>query len=403
MNWEKIRSDFPQLQTKVHGHPLVYLDNAATTLKPNTVIKKIQEHYSFHASNIHRGIHFLSEKGTQDYEATRQTVQKFINAKFQHEILFTKGTTDSINLVASSFGELLKENDEIILSTLEHHSNIVPWQILAKKKKLKIKVIPINQNGEIILSDFERMLNSKTALVAINHISNALGSINPIKQMIDLSHKHNAKVLIDGAQAVLHTEVDVQSLNCDFYAFSAHKLLGPTGVGILYGKESLLNEMPPYQGGGDMIDKVTFEETTYNDLPFKFEAGTPHIAGVIALKNAIDYVNEIGMKAIGQREKELLSYGTEKLLKIPELKIIGTAKEKASVISFMIPGIHHQDIATYIDRHGIAIRSGHHCTQPLMQFFNIAGTCRASFAFYNTTEEIDKLCHSLEKAREILL
>ena len=403
MNWEKVRSEFPELKTQVHGHPLVYLDNAATTLKPISVINKITEHYSLYASNIHRGIHFLSEKGTQEYEATRLSVQKFINAKHSHEIIFTKGTTDSINLVASSFGELLKEDDEIILSMLEHHSNIVPWQILAQKKKIKIKIIPINDSGEIIFSEFEKLINEKTALVAINHISNALGTINPIEKIIQLAHKHNAKVLIDGAQAVLHNVVDVQKLNCDFYVFSAHKLLGPTGVGILYGKEALLNEMPPYQGGGDMIDKVTFEKTTYNDLPFKFEAGTPHIAGVIAFKESIEFVQNLGISEISKREIELLKYGTEKLLRIPGLKIIGTAKEKASVLSFVIKGIHHQDIATYIDHHGIAIRSGHHCTQPLMQFFNIPGTCRASLAFYNTFEEIDKLCYSLEKAREILL
>ena len=403
MNWEKVRSEFPELKTQVHGHPLVYLDNAATTLKPISVINKITEHYSLYASNIHRGIHFLSEKGTQEYEATRLSVQKFINAKHSHEIIFTKGTTDSINLVASSFGELLKEDDEIILSMLEHHSNIVPWQILAQKKKIKIKIIPINDSGEIIFSEFEKLINEKTALVAINHISNALGTINPIEKIIQLAHKHNAKVLIDGAQAVLHNVVDVQKLNCDFYVFSAHKLLRPTGVGILYGKEALLNEMPPYQGGGDMIDKVTFEKTTYNDLPFKFEAGTPHIAGVIAFKESIEFVQNLGISEISKREIELLKYGTEKLLRIPGLKIIGTAKEKASVLSFVIKGIHHQDIATYIDHHGIAIRSGHHCTQPLMQFFNIPGTCRASLAFYNTFEEIDKLCYSLEKAREILL
>ncbi|MFZ4714396.1 MAG: aminotransferase class V-fold PLP-dependent enzyme [Bacteriovoracaceae bacterium] len=403
MNWEKVRTDFPELKTLVHGKRLVYLDNAASTIKPKVVIDKLVDHYSHYASNIHRGIHFLSEKGTREYEETRKAIKIFINAGHEHEVIFTKGTTDSINLVASSYGELLKAGDEIILSTLEHHSNIVPWQILAEKKGLIIKVIPINEKGEMNLEEYKKLLSPRTALVSINFISNALGTINPVKEIISMAHKVGAKVMIDAAQAVLHTKVDVQDIDCDFLAFSAHKLLGPTGVGILYGKEKLLNQMPPYQGGGDMIDVVSFDKTTYNELPLKFEAGTPHIAGVIAFKDAIDYVTNLGLKNIAHHEHDLLVYATEKLSTIPGMRFIGTAEKKASVISFNIDGLHPQDIATFIDRDGVAIRTGHHCAQPLMQFFKIAGTCRASVAFYNTPDDIDELHRSLMKVREILL
>lgn len=399
----KIRSHFPQLGIKIHNKPLVYLDNAATTLKPKVFIDAITQHYSYEVANIHRGIHTLSEKGTYAYEQTRFAVQEFINAKEVHEIIFTKGTTDSINLVASSFGESLKAGDEIIISTLEHHSNIVPWQILAEKKGAKIKVIPINEKGELIFSEYEKLLSNKTKMVSVNYISNALGTINPIKSMIEKAHAFGAKFLVDGAQAVSHLKVDVQDLDCDFFAFSAHKLFGSTGVGILYGKEDLLNQMPPYQGGGDMIDKVTFEKTTFNDLPYKFEAGTPHIAGVIAFKSSLDFITGLGLNNIKNYEDDLLSYGTKKLSEVPGLKIIGTAAQKASVISFVIEKLHPQDIATFIDRDGIAIRTGHHCTQPLMNACGISGTCRASLAFYNTKEEIDALYTSLIKVREILL
>lgn len=403
MNINDIRKDFPQLSTMVHGKPLVYFDNAATTLKPSSVVEAINNHYRYKASNIHRGIHSLSEEGTFLFEQTRDGIKEFINAKNRHEIIFTKGTTDSINLVASSFCSLLKENDEIILSTLEHHSNIVPWQLIAEIKKLKIKVIKINQLGELDLEHFDSLLTNKTKIVSVNYISNALGTINPIEQIIQKSHNVGAKVLIDAAQAVLHTSIDVQKLNCDFLAFSMHKLLGPTGVGVLFGKEEILNQMPPYQGGGDMIDVVSFEKTTFNDLPHKFEAGTPHIAGVIASLEAINYVKKIGFDFIKNQEDELLFYGTNKLKEIKGLRIIGEAKNKASVISFVIDGLHPQDIATYIDRQGVAIRTGHHCTQPLMKFFNLTGTCRASFAFYNTKQEIDILYNSLIKCQELFL
>jgi cysteine desulfurase/selenocysteine lyase len=403
MDIQSIRKDFPQLSTMVHGKPLVYLDNAATTLKPSSVIDAIHFHYSQKASNIHRGIHHLSEEGTFHFEQTRDCVQKFINAKNRHEVIFTKGTTDSINLVAHSFGELLHEGDEIILSMLEHHSNIVPWQLMAQKKKAIIKVIPINLKGELILDEYEKLLTPKTKIVAINAISNALGTINPIEEVIKKAHHVGAKVLIDAAQAVLHMPLDVQKLDCDFLVFSMHKLLGPTGVGVLYGKESLLDQMPPYQGGGDMIDVVSFEKTTFNDLPHKFEAGTPHIAGVIASKAAIEYVNNLGFANIQHQEEKLLHYATKELSSIEGLTLIGTAEKKASVVSFTMKGLHPQDIATYIDRQGVAIRTGHHCTQPLMKFFNVAGTCRASFAFYNQQQEIDILKNSLLKCQELFL
>lgn len=400
---KKIREQFPQLGIQIHGKPLVYLDNAASTLKPKVFIDAITKHYSYEVANIHRGIHTLSEKGTYAYEQTRFAVQEFINAKEVHEIIFTKGTTESLNLIAHSFGDSLKAGDEIILSMLEHHSNIVPWQIIAEKKGAKIKVIPINEKGELIISEYEKLLSNKTKIVSVNYISNALGTINPVKDMIKRAHAVGAKFVVDGAQAVSHLKVDVQDLDCDFFAFSAHKLYAGTGVGILYGKAELLEQMPPYQGGGDMIDQVTFEKTTYNDLPHKLEAGTPHIAGVIAFKSSLDYISNIGLANIGKYEHELLEYGNKKLSTIPGIKFIGTAEYKASVISFVIDKLHPQDIATFIDRDGIAIRTGHHCTQPLMKACGITGTCRASLAFYNTKEEIDVLYNSLMKVREILL
>ena len=401
---QKIRSEFPILSRKVNGHPLVYFDNGASSQKPQYVIDAINKYYSYEHSNIHRGIHHLSQEATTAYENARTTVQNFINAQHNHEIIFTKGTTDAINLVASSFGKKhLNEGDEIIISTMEHHSNIVPWQIICEEKKAVLKVIPINDNGEILLDQFENLLSEKTKLVAITHISNTLGTINPIKKIIDKTHQKGGLVLIDGAQAVPHTKVDVQQLDCDFYAFSGHKMLGPTGVGILYGKEKILDNLPPYQGGGDMIKTVTFEKTTYNELPHKFEAGTPNIAGGIGLAAAIDYINKIGIAEIEAYEHQLLAYATEQIKQIPGVKIIGEANQKASVLSFIVEGTHPSDIGTIIDKLGIAIRTGHHCTEPLMNRFKIPGTARASFAFYNTFEEIDIFIDALKRAIKMLL
>lgn len=403
MNIEKIRSEFPCLDQKINGHQLVYFDNAASTLKPTTVINAIQKHYQMETANIHRGVHFLSEEGTRRFEETRETVKNFINASENGEIIFTKGTTESLNLVAQSYGtKFFRPGDEIILSTMEHHSNIVSWQLVAEKTGAVIIETPINDLGEIIIDEFKKRLSSKTKMVSICLISNSLGTINPIKEMIQLTHAAGAVFCVDAAQAMAHMKVDVKELDCDFLAFSGHKIYGPTGVGVLYGKKKYLLEMPPYQGGGDMIDKVTFAKTTYNDLPHKFEAGTPHIAGVIALKNAIDYINEVGFVEIEKSEHELLTYATKKMLEIPNLKIIGTAHKKSSVISFVIEGIHHQDLGTLLDRQGIAVRTGHHCTQPLMERFSISGTTRASFSIYNTKEEIDLFITALKKAIELL-
>lgn len=400
---KKIRADFPILSQKIRGKELVYLDNGATTQKPQVVIDAIDKYYTEQNSNIHRGVHYLSQEATSAYENARTIIQEFINAGKKEEIIFTKGTTDGINLVAQTFSKaFLNEGDEIIISALEHHSNIVPWQIACEDKGAKLRVIPINQKGELLMDEFKQLLNSKTKLVAVNHISNSLGTINPIEEIIALSHAVGAKVLIDGAQAVAHTKVDVQALNADFYAFSAHKLFGPTGTGILYGKEDLLNALPPYQGGGDMIKTVTFEKTTYNDLPHKFEAGTPNIVGGIGLGEAINYVNSIGLKEIGEYEDELLAYATQELLTIDGLKIIGEAENKASVISFVINGLHPFDVGTIVDQLGIAVRTGHHCTQPLMTFFEIPGTIRASFSFYNTKEEVDSLVEALNRALNML-
>ncbi len=399
---EKLRKDFPNLSLKVNGRPLVYLDNAATTLKPKSVIETIRRHYEQRTSNVHRGVHFLSEQATRTFEESRKKVQKFINASKASEIIFTRGTTDAINIVAQSYGRtFLKKGDEILISHMEHHSNIVPWQMLCEEKGCVLKVIPITDEGEIVFSEFEKLLTSKTKLVSIVYVSNSLGTINPIQKVIALAHHQKCPVLIDGAQAVSHMPIDVQALDCDFFVFSGHKLFGPTGVGVLYGKEELLNKMPPAQGGGDMIASVTFEKTTYNVLPYKFEAGTPHIAGVIGLGAAIDYVCELDFAAIQKYEHELLEYGAKALTKIKGLRFIGTAKRKAAVLSFTLKGIHPHDIGTLVDQEGIAIRTGHHCTMPVMLRFNVPATARVSLAFYNTKSEIDKLVAALEKVRNI--
>lgn len=399
-----IRKDFPILSQKVRGKQLVYLDNAATTQKPQVVIDAINKYYSEQNSNIHRGVHFLSQQATTAYEDARKKIQQFINAPKSEQIIFTKGTTDGINLVAHSFGKaFVMPDDEIIISALEHHSNIVPWQMLCEDRGATLKVIPINQKGELLLEEFKKLLSPKTKLVAVNHISNTLGTINPIEEIITLSHVVGAKVLIDGAQAVAHTKVDVQQLDCDFYVFSGHKLFGPTGVGVLYGKEELLNAMPPYQGGGDMIKTVTFEKTEYNVLPHKFEAGTPNIVGGIGFGTAIDYVNSIGLENIAQQENDLLHYSNEQLKTIKGIRFIGEAEKKTSVISFLVDGAHPFDVGTILDQLGIAVRTGHHCTQPLMDFYQTPGTVRASFSFYNTKEEVDMLVEGLKKAMSMLL
>src|SRR5690554_1447483 len=398
MDINKIRADFPILAREVYGKPLVYLDNAATSQKPQCVMDKITEMYTTVNSNVHRGVHFLSQAATDEHEAARKTVQKFINAKSPNEIVFTRGATESISLVASTFCQTFcKEGDEILITAMEHHSNIVPWQLQADKFGLKIKVAPINSEGELILDEFEKRVSNRTKLIAVTHISNVLGTINPINELVEIAQKHNVPILIDAAQSVQHAKIDVQQLNCDFLVFSSHKVYGPTGVGVLYGKEEWLNKLPPYQGGGEMISSVSFEETTFNDLPFKFEAGTPDFVGTAALAAALNYVTSIGLENIAQYEDGLLKYATEKMLTIPGMKIIGTAKNKSSVISFLIEGIHPYDIGTLLDRMGIAIRTGHHCAEPLMNELGIDGTARASFAFYNTKEEVDTLIKGLER------
>ena len=403
MEVTQIRTDFPLLSRKVHEKPLVYLDNGATTQKPQIVIDAITDYYTEYNSNIHRGVHHLSQLATEKYEGARKTIQQFIGAQFSHEIIFSPGTTSSINLVASSWGRAnVSADDAVLISAMEHHSNIVPWQMLCEEKGAKLKVIPMNDNGELIMEQFESLLSSKTKIVAINHISNTLGTINPIENIIAMAHDKGSLVLIDGAQSVAHVPIDVVSLNADFYVFSGHKLFGPTGVGILYGKEAILNEMPPYQGGGDMIKSVSFEKTTYNELPHKFEAGTPNIVGGIGLGKAIEYINAIGFDFIIEQESQLKNAATNMLESIEGVKIIGQAKQKASVISFTINGFHPLDVGTILDQLGISIRTGHHCTQPIMDFYNIPGTIRASFAFYNTLEDIEKLRAGILTAKTML-
>lgn len=399
----KIREDFPVLKETVHGKPLVYLDNAATTQKPTTVIDSIVRYYSSYNANIHRGIHTLAEKATAAFEETRKTVKDFINASSNEEVIFTKGTTESINLVASTWGRKnIKAGDEIVISALEHHSNMVPWQLLAQEKGAKVRIIPVNDHGELIMEEYQKLLNEKVKIVAVNHVSNTLGTVNPIKEIAKLAHQNGALVLFDGAQATSHLDIDVQDLDADFYAFSGHKLYGPTGIGILYGKKNLLEAMPPYQGGGEMIKEVSYHECSFNDLPYKFEAGTPNIADAIALKEAIDYVNHLGKVNIRAHENDLVSYTTGLMAEIPGIKLVGTAKDKVSVVSFIIEGIHHQDLGVLLDQAGIAIRTGNHCTQPLMGRFNITGTSRASFGLYNTREEADKLIAGIHKAIKML-
>lgn len=399
---QKIRADFPILSQTVNGKPLVYFDNAATSQKPQVVIDAEANYYKEINANIHRGVHTLSQLATDAYEASRHKIQQHINAKFSHEVLFTSGTTHGINLVANGFASFLKPGDEVMVSALEHHSNIVPWQMLCEKTGAKLVVIPMNETGELIQSEYERLLSQKTKIVTVNHISNALGTINPIKWMIEKAHEVGTAVLIDGAQATPHLKPDVQDLDCDFYVFSGHKICGPTGTGILYGKEAWLNKLPPYQGGGEMIATVSFEKTTYAELPHKFEAGTPNIAGGIVLGTAIDYLNAIGFENIAAYEHELLEYGTKRLLEIEGLKIYGTASQKTSVISFNLDGIHPYDVGTIIDKLGIAVRTGHHCAQPIMDFYKIPGTLRASFAFYNTKDEIDALVEAVKRAQMML-
>lgn len=393
-----VRQDFPILSRTVYGKPLVYLDNGATTQKPRCVVDAIiDEYYSVNA-NVHRGVHFLSQQATELHEASRETVRKFINARSINEIVFTRGTTESINLLASSFGEaFLKEGDEVIVSTMEHHSNIVPWQLLQMRKGIVLRVIPMNDRGELLLDEYERLFTPRTRIVCVAHVSNVLGTVNPVREMIATAHAHGVPVLVDGAQSIPHMPVDVQALDADFYVFSGHKIYGPTGVGVLYGKEDWLDKLPPYQGGGEMIQHVSFERTTFNELPFKFEAGTPDYIGTTGLAKALDYVSALGMERIAAYEHELTEYATRRLKEIPGMRIFGEAPEKGSVISFLVGNIHHFDMGTLLDRLGIAVRTGHHCAQPLMQRLGIEGTVRASFALYNTKEEIDALVAGVER------
>jgi cysteine desulfurase/selenocysteine lyase len=401
-NVEEIRKDFPILREQVYGKPLTYLDNAATTQKPQSVIDTLTQYYSKENANIHRGIFCLSEQATKRYKSARHKVQEFIGAASDKEIIFVRGATEAINLVVQCYGRtFLKRGDEVLITHMEHHSNIVPWQMLGGEAGVKLKVAPINDQGELMLEDFKKLLTDQVKFVSVVHISNALGTINPVKEIVRLAHAQGIPVLLDGAQAVAHTPVNVRDLDCDFYVFSGHKLLGPTGIGVLYGKREFLEKMPPYQGGGDMIRSVTFEKTTYNDLPYRFEAGTPHIAGVIGLGVAIDYIGSIGLERIEAYEQELLKYGTEKLLQVPGLRLIGTAKHKSAILSFVLGDAHAHDIGTILDRQGIAIRAGHHCAMPVMQRFNVPATTRASLAFYNTEEEIDRLVSALHEVTEV--
>lgn len=400
---EKIRADFPLLQTEMRGKPIVFLDSAASSQKPQVVIDAISKYYSSQHANVHRGVYELSQEATDAFELGRERVRVFLNAESTDEIIFTRGCTESINLVASCYGKkFLTRGDEVIISAMEHHSNIVPWQMICEEKGATLKIIPLNYKGEIIIEEYKKLLSDKTKIVSIVHISNSLGTINPVKEMIDLAHEKDIPVLIDGAQATLHSKIDVRELDADFYAFSSHKVYGPTGIGVLYGKRKWLDAMPPYQGGGEMIKTVTFEKTTYNDLPFKFEAGTPDISGAIGLGIALEYVKDLGFEAIAAHESELLKYATEKLLAIDGLKIIGTAANKASVISFLIEGTHPYDVGTLLDKMGIAVRTGNHCTQPLMGFYNIPGTVRASFAVYTSMGDVDRLVEGVERAARML-
>lgn len=399
---ETRRQDFPALSQLVHGRPLVYLDNAASTQKPNHVIDAIADAYSHNYANVHRGVHYLSEQATEHFEAARRTVQRFINAREEREIIFVRGTTEAINMVASCYGRRsIQADDEIIITGMEHHSNIVPWQMLCEQTGAKLRVVPVFESGELDLDAYERLLCEKTRMVAVVHISNALGTVNPVAAMIALAHQRGIPVLVDGAQAVAHAAVDVQALDCDFYAFSAHKLFGPTGIGVLYGKAALLEKFPPYQGGGEMIREVTFERTTYADIPNRLEAGTPHIVGAIGLGAAIDYVTRIGLSAIADYEHTLLEYATNQVASIPGLRIIGTARDKASILSFVLDNVHAHDIGTIVDQYGVAVRSGHHCAMPLINQFGLTATTRASFAFYNTHAEVDALVAALKHVREI--
>ena len=399
---QKIRADFPILKEKARGHKLVYLDNAATSQKPKAVIDAIVGYYEHDNANIHRGVHYLSEKATEDFESARKAVQRFVNAKQANEIIFVRSATEAINLVAQTYGRVhVGEGDEVLITAMEHHSDIVPWQLLCQEKNAKLRVAPINERGELILEEFERLLGPRTKIVAVGHVSNALGTINPLKKMIAMAHSKNIPVVVDGAQAAPHLRIDVQDLDCDFYAISGHKMYGPTGIGVLYGKMSLLEAMPPYQGGGDMISSVTFEKTTYNRVPHKFEAGTPDMSGAVGLHAAIDYLNRLGMDDIAAYEHDLLAYATQKLAAIPGVRLIGTAKEKASVLSFVIEGVHPHDIGTILDQEGIAIRTGHHCAQPVMERFGIDATARASLGLYNTREEIDALVRGIQKVKEV--
>ena len=398
----KVRTDFPILRQRVRGRTLVYLDNAATSQKPQGVIDAIRLYYERDNANIHRGVHFLSERATEEYEGARKKVQSFLSAADASEIIFVRGATEAINLVAQTYGRTnVHAGDEVLITAMEHHSNIVPWQILCEEKGARLRVAPISDSGELLLEDFENLLGPRTKIVAVTHVSNALGTITPVQRIIEMAHRWNIPVLVDGAQAVPHLKVDVQALDCDFYVFSGHKVYGPTGIGVLYGKSALLDAMPPYQGGGDMISSVTFEKTTYNKLPYKFEAGTPHVAGAIGLSAAIEYVNGLGMDNIAAYEHGLLAYATEAVSAIPGIRLIGTAKEKAGVLSFLLDSIHPHDIGTILDQEGIAIRTGHHCAQPVMQRFGIAATARASFALYNTREEVDALVEGIQKVREV--
>jgi cysteine desulfurase/selenocysteine lyase len=398
----KIRDDFPALRQQLYGRPLVYLDNAATTQKPRVVLEAMRGFYERDCANIHRGVHLLSERATQAYEDARIKIQHFLNAAVAREIIFVRGATEGINLVAQTYGRAnLRAGDEVLITAMEHHSNIVPWQIVCEEKGAVLRVAPMNDQGELLLEEFESMLTPRTKFVSLGHVSNALGTVNPVRELIALAHRRNVPVLIDGAQAVPHLKVDVQELGCDFYVFSGHKLFGPTGIGVLYGKESLLEAMPPYQGGGDMISSVTFEKTTYNSLPYKFEAGTPNIAGTIGLGAAIDYVNQVGLEGAAAHEREVLEYATAAVSRLPGVRLIGTAREKAAVLSFVMEGIHAHDAGTILDRQGIAVRTGHHCAMPVMERFGVPATTRASFAFYNTKEEVEALVAGIHKVLEV--